>query len=90
MLTYEDCVDLSGLSQEEIDAIAIHEHVPGIIALELGHYLLEDEEGVPAIKKMILDDIEDAKAAKNHDRSVMLEQVLQNFVATHPSNPKNK
>ena len=90
MLTYEDCVDLSGLSTEEVDAIASHEHLPRMIALELGSYLLKDEEGVPVIKKMILDDIKDAKATKNHDRSALLEHVLLHFVETHPSNPKNK
>ena len=26
MLTYEDCVELSGLTNEEIEAIAEHEH----------------------------------------------------------------
>jgi len=84
MLTYEDCVDLSGLTDEEIDAIAEHEHVPRIVALELGHYLLETEEGVPAIKKIILDDISDAKLHGDAVQTAKLKLVLQHFVNTHP------
>ena len=86
MLTYEDCVDLSGLTDEEIDAIAEHEHVPRIVALELGHYLLETEEGVPAIKKIIIDDINDAKAQGDTVQIAKLKLVLQHFVDTHPCN----
>jgi len=88
MLTYDDCVDLSGLTQEEIDAIAVHEHMSGIIALELGHYLLETDEGVPAIKKIILDDIADAKASGHFDRASKLEAVLRHFIETHPYHQK--
>ena len=36
MITYEDCLGLCNLTQEEIDSIAKREHVPVIIALELG------------------------------------------------------
>ena len=39
MLTYEDCVELSDLTEEEIEAVAQHEHLPEIVALELGSYL---------------------------------------------------
>jgi hypothetical protein len=33
MLTYDDCLALSGLTTEEVAAIAAHEHVPEIVAL---------------------------------------------------------
>lgn len=36
MLTLEDCIALSGLTQEEIAAIAGHEHIPGIPAAARG------------------------------------------------------
>jgi len=85
MLTYEDCVDLSGLSDEEIDAIAEHEHIPKIVALELGNYLLETEAGVPAIKKIILEDISDAEACGDLVQAAKLKLVLQHFISTHPA-----
>ncbi|MGB0237826.1 MAG: hypothetical protein ACPG4B_04560 [Cycloclasticus sp.] len=85
MLTYEDCVDLSGLTDEEIEAIAEHEHVPRLVALELGHYLLETEAGVPAIKKIILDDLKAAQEKEDLVKTAKLKRVLQHFVSTHPA-----
>jgi hypothetical protein len=40
VLSIEDCIVLSGLADEEIAAIAEHEHIPRIVALELGRYIL--------------------------------------------------
>ena len=85
MLTYEDCVDLSGLTDEEIEAIAEHEHVPRLVALELGHYLLETQAGIPAIKKIILDDIKAAQEKEDLVKAAKLKLVLQHFVSTHPA-----
>ena len=56
MLTLEDCIALSGLTREEIDAIAEHEHLPEIIAMEMGAYLLQLPEGGKAIKGIIRDE----------------------------------
>ena len=60
MLTYEDCVGLSGLTGEEIAAIAKHEHLPEIVALEKASCLCESSDGKQLIRRMILDDIEQA------------------------------
>jgi hypothetical protein len=40
MLSFEDCIALSDLTVEKVDAIAEHEHLPEIIAAELGCYLV--------------------------------------------------
>ena len=37
MITLEDCIAFSGLTEAEIMAIAEHEHVPEIAAAALGH-----------------------------------------------------
>ena len=84
MLTLQDCIELSDLSEEEIEAIAEHEHVPEIIAVELGQYLLKTEEGVPVIKRIILDDIRDAELRKDFAHVERLRAVLRHFIATHP------
>lgn len=47
MLTFEDCIALSELTDEEIAAIAEHEHPPVIVAAELGNYLIHGADGVP-------------------------------------------
>ena len=85
MLSYEDCVALADLTEEEVEAIAQHEHLPEIVAAELGSYLVHDPEGVPKIKRIILDDIEEAKRRDDKQQTVRLKLVLKHFVEMHPS-----
>ncbi len=88
MLSYEDCVGLCELTEEEIAAIAAHEHIPSICAAELGNYLLHTPDGIPKLKKMIRDDIEEARARKDWLASGKLMLVLQHFIETHPEHMK--
>ena len=39
MLTIKDCIALSDLTEAEVDAIAEHEHLPEMVAVEMGHCL---------------------------------------------------
>ena len=87
MLSYQDCVELSDLTEEEIEAIAEHEHLPEMAALELGSYLVHSTEGVPMIKRIILEDIEEERPRGHADKFLKLELVLKHFVDTHPDNP---
>jgi hypothetical protein len=87
MLSYEDCVELSDLTEEEIEAIAEHEHLPEIAALEMGSYLVHTEEGVPMIKRIILDDIEEERRRGHNQKVLQLKLVLKHFVETHPQHP---
>ena len=84
MLTLEDCVGLCGLTEDEVLAIAQHEHIPEIAAIELGNFLCRTPEGELCLKAMILDDIADAARAGAHQRALALKLVLRKFVATHP------
>ena len=84
MLTFEDCMALCGLSEDEIAAIAEHEHIPEMAALELGDYLVQTEEGELLIKEMIVDDIAHSRANGNIKHAEVLESVLRHFVLTHP------
>ena len=85
MLTYQECLEMCELSLDEIDAIAVHEHVPEIVAAELGNYLVHCSDGVPRIKRIILDDIDEAKRCGRYKRAVHLQLVLRHFIETHPS-----
>lgn len=80
MLTIEDCIAMSDLTQEEVDAIAEHEHLPEMIAVELGAYLIHRPDGSKAISRMILEDIAHARAERNHLHSAKLGLVLRAFV----------
>ena len=84
MLTLEDCLGLCGLSEEEVLAIAQHEHIPEMAAVELGNYLCHTPEGELRVKLMIRDDIAQARACGNRDRELALKLALCNFVLQHP------
>ena len=84
MLTFEDCLALCDLTEEEIAAIAQHEHIPEIIAVELGAYLIHTENGERLINAMILDDIAEYRRKGDSKGAERLELVLKHFVATHP------
>ena len=84
MLTLEDCIALSGLTEDEVEAIALHEHIPVIAATELANYLCHSTEGELCIKAMIKDDIAGAIAAADAHRALALKLVLRTFVLQHP------
>ena len=87
MLTLEDCIGLCDLTRDEIDAIAEHEHVPELIAAELGNYLVHTATGQRAIKDIIRDDILDAQLRGNFHESARLKLVLRHFVERCRSEP---
>lgn len=84
MLTFEDCLALSELTEAEILAIAEHENLPEVVALELGNYLVHSPGGERLIRAMIRDDIEHARHCGNHRRCAELKAVLKHFCAEHP------
>ena len=83
MLTFEDCLGLSELTEEEILAIAQHEHIPELAALELGNYLVHAPKGEARIKRMIVEDIAEAQVEHDLHRTAALKLVLRHFCAEH-------
>jgi hypothetical protein len=79
MLTYEDCLGLSELSADEIAAIARHEHLPEIVALELGAHLARSPQGRRTIRSMIEDDIAVARNRGDCMEAARLDLVLREF-----------
>jgi hypothetical protein len=77
MLTYEDCLGLCELSADEIAAIAQHEHLPEIVALQLGAHLARSPQGRRAIRRMILDDIAAARRRGHSAEAARLDLVLR-------------
>ena len=84
MLTLEDCIGLCGLAEEEVLAIAEHEHITTLAAAELGNYLVSSADGEICIKAMIRDDIERAAARGDRTSALALKLVLRNFALQHP------
>ena len=71
-VTLKDCIALSELTDEEIDAIAEHEHIPEI----------------PVLRRMIVDDIAEARKKGDVKKLCRLMHVLRHFIETHPERHK--
>jgi S-ribosylhomocysteine lyase LuxS involved in autoinducer biosynthesis len=83
MLTFEDCLGLSELTEDEILAIAEHEHIPELAALEMGNYLVHTTSGEKEIKRIILEDIVVAREAGDIKHAAVLKLVLRHFCKEH-------
>lgn len=83
VLSLDDCIALSDLTEEEVAAIAEHEHIPAIVAAELGNYLVHCPDGVPRLKRMIIEDIEAARHRGDLDHCLKLRLVLHHFIKNH-------
>jgi hypothetical protein len=83
MLTIEDCIGLSELTEEEILAISEHEHIPEMVALQLGNYLVQTASGEKRIKAMIVDDIEAARRSGDVRHLLALKLCLKHFLEHH-------
>ena len=75
---------MSGLTEDEVMAIAEHEHVPEIAAAAMGRYLLKKPDGAEQIRDMIRDDIHDALSRGDKDHASELLMVLRHFLEMHP------
>ena len=61
MITLDDCIGFCDLTEEEVLAIAEHEHLPEIAAAALARFLLSQEHGSEKVRNMIIDDIRQAQ-----------------------------
>jgi len=84
MITLEDCLAFSGLTEEEVLAIAEHEHMPEMAAIAYGEYLLNKELGTEEICGIIVDDIRVAQSRNDREHVQTLLHVLHHFIRSHP------
>lgn len=84
MLTFDDCLGLCELTEEEVAAIAEHEHLPMIVAAELGNYIIQAADGALRVKRIIVDDIRHATSVGDLAHVLALKLVLRHFVERHP------
>lgn len=73
MLSLKECISLCGLTEDEVEAIAEREHLPAIIAAQVGCQLLRSEGGVEYIRCVLRERAD--RAAEAGD----LRQAAQHF-----------
>jgi len=84
MITLDDCIAFSGLTEEEVLALAEHEHMPEIAATALASYLLKQRHGPDKIRVMIVEDIRAALERGDRRHAKELFAALRHFMASHP------
>ena len=83
-LSLQDCLDMSDLSDAELLAIARHEKIPPIVALELGHRLIQTPEGVETLRQFILDDILGAQRNNRCRECEQFSRALADYSERYP------
>jgi hypothetical protein len=84
VITLEDCVAFCGVTEEEVLAIAEHEHMPAVSAAALTRYLLSLDHGSDNVRDMIIDDIRQAQRNDDKEHVLILLHVLHHFLRRHP------
>ena len=84
MISLDDMIGMSGLSEEEILAIAEHEHMPPSVAANLAAYLNDTQRGLTQVRDIIIDDIRSAQLAGDTAHARELLHTLHHFLRQHP------
>ena len=84
MIRLEDCIAFCGLTEEEVLALAEHEHIPEVAACALAQSLLKQEHGAERVRDMIVDDVRAAQARGDREHVRTLLHVLHHFLKSHP------
>ncbi len=79
----EDCIGLCGLTEDEIAAVAEHEHLSTMLALGMGSYLRRTATGQAQIETMINDDFAAATQRGDLAHATRLAGVLVQFRQRH-------
>lgn len=85
MLTLDECIGMSGLTDDEITVIAECRRLPTIVAVEVGHSLLQTAKGKFILRGHISDLLEKAKLAGRREKARHLDRVLTQFNARYPT-----
>ncbi len=84
MISREDILGLTDLDEDEIEAIAEHEHIPDVAAAALGDYLLHQANGATRVHEMIVEDIRAALGRDDGPHAASLYVTLRHFMGQHP------
>ena len=57
MLSLEDCIAFSGLTRDQLDAVACYKHLPPIIAAEWAETVLDRPQGCNEVERILEEEI---------------------------------
>lgn len=84
MLSLTDCLDFIDLDRATIEVIAEHQHIPPVVAAELGDKLLASAKGIYRIHEMHRDLIAKAAQTNHLAREKELRKIYAGFTRKYP------
>jgi len=84
MISIRDCIDYSDLTDDEIEVIAEHEHLPFASAAQLACCLAQSKEGSQLLRCILMDAVCDAQACGKRNTLQLARRALRQFCANHP------
>ena len=84
MLSLTDCLDFIDLDHATVEVIAEHEHLPTVVAAELGDKLLASAKGIYRIHEMHRNLIAIAAERGNLEREKELRRLYAAFTRKYP------
>ena len=84
MLTLQDCIGFSGLTADQLEAVADHEHMDLIIAAEWAEATLDRPEGEEMVERMLAEEVEFCETHPKGDRLIRYQAGLDDFHKHHP------
>ena len=84
MLTLQDCIGFSGLTPDQLEAVADHEHMDMIIAAEWAEVTLDQPEGEELVERMLAEEVAHCESRHLGDRVDRYQAGLEQFHKQHP------
>lgn len=84
MLSLEECLEFSDLEYDEIEAIAEHEHVPLIVAAEMGFQMARTTDGLRGIHTILEEVADHAQACGHKAQAEHYRDACRLFLRHHP------
>ncbi len=84
MITVDDVVGMTCLTEEEVAALAEHDHLSSYDAALLGDYLMHQHHGAAKVQQLICEDVREALHKDDVAHAKELYKVLHHFLDGHP------
>ncbi len=84
MLTLDDCVAFCGLTEDQLEAVAEHEHMALVVAAEWAECILEKPNGCEILTAILADKAKMA-CLRKPDCAEKYRACLEEFIKDHPA-----
>lgn len=84
MLSIKDCLDYSDLTEDEVAAIAEHEHLPFASAAQMACGLAQSDDGTELLRCLLRNAVCDAEHCDHAEILLTAQRAYEQFIANHP------